>query len=225
MEEKKSNRRYRDFASVVYPDSENTPDNWIQILKDLHVPALISPLHNNDIDEGAEGGPSPKKPHYHVMLVFDSVKTIDQAKEIYSKIGGVGLEVVKSRRGMARYLCHLDNPEKAQYNKDDVIQCGGVDYLEIISMVADKYATLDAVVHFIKDNCIDNILDLYNYCDEQGLTDWKRICFDKNFVVSNYCKANEYKRKRIIEEMERGKYLSRTDYPDPPERPAESCQN
>lgn len=211
MEEKKSNRRYRDFASVVYPDSENTPSNWIQLLKDLHVPVLISPLHNMDIDQGSEGGPTPKKPHYHVMLVFDSVKTEDQAKEIFSHIGAVGLEIVKSRRGMARYLCHLDNPEKAQYSKDDVIQCGGVDYYEIISMVADKYATLDAVVHYIIENNVDNILDLYQYCDANGLTDWKRICFDKNFVISNYCKGNEYKRKRALEELDRCRYLTKSE--------------
>lgn len=189
-------KRYRDYATVVYPDSENTPDNWLQILKDLHVPALISPFHDSDISENGE----PKKPHYHVMLLFESCKTPAQAIEIFDKIGGVGLEYIKTRRGYARYLCHLDNPEKHQYCKDDVISLGGVDYLECISIVSDKYATLDAVICFIKDNHIENIVDIYQYAKDNNAMDWVRIIQDKVFVINTFCKANADRRRRFESE-------------------------
>lgn len=188
--------RLRDYATIVYPDSENTPSNWIQIVKDLHVPCFISPIHDKDVIEGGGDKGSPKKPHYHVMLVFESLKTPMQALEIFDQIGGVGLEYVKTRRGMARYLCHLDNPEKAQYSKDDVICIGGVDYLETISIVADKYAVLDAVICFIKDHHIENILDLYQYAKDNNMMDWIRIIQDKSWVVNIFCQANLNKRKR-----------------------------
>lgn len=188
--------RLRDYATIIYPDSENTPSNWIQILKDLHVPCFISPIHDKDVIEGGSDKGSPKKPHYHVMLVFESLKTPLQALEIFDQIGGVGLEYVKTRRGMARYLCHLDNPEKAQYSKDDVICIGGVDYLETISIVADKYVVLDAVICFIKDHHIENILDLYQYAKDNNMMDWIRIIQDKSWVVNIFCQANLNKRKR-----------------------------
>lgn len=52
--------------------------------------------------------------------MFDGVKTIEQAKDLFEQIGGVGCEKVNSIRGYARYLCHLDNPEKAQYDQGAV---------------------------------------------------------------------------------------------------------
>lgn len=184
-------QRFRDFATIVYPDSENTPPNWVQLLKDLHVPCFISPLHDKDIQENGE----PKKPHFHVMLLFESLKTPEQAIEIFDKIGGVGLEYVKTRRGYCRYLCHLDDPNKYQYSKDDVISLGGIDYLECISIVSDKYAVLDMVICFIKDNHITNILDVYQYAKDNNLTDWIRMIQDKSFVVNIFCNANINKRK------------------------------
>lgn len=57
--------------------------------------------------------------------MFDSVKTEKQAVEFFSTFGGVGCEVVNSSRAYARYLCHLDNPEKASYKIDQVRQFGG----------------------------------------------------------------------------------------------------
>ena len=78
---------------------------------------MISPLHKDDVNPYGE----VKKPHYHVIVMFDSVKTLEQFAEFADTFGGVGKEKVNSIRGYARYLCHLDNPEKAQYNPYDVV--------------------------------------------------------------------------------------------------------
>ena len=103
----KKEQRTRNFATVVYPES--APSDWIDKLDQLHVAALISPLHNKDTNPSGE----PKKPHYHVLLMFEGVKDYEtQVKPIFAEIGGVGREMVNSARGYARYLCHLDNPEK-----------------------------------------------------------------------------------------------------------------
>jgi len=37
------------FATIVYPES--APDNWIDKLEEQHIQALISPIHNKDIDK------------------------------------------------------------------------------------------------------------------------------------------------------------------------------
>ena len=91
--------RTRNYATVVYPES--APENWKEILTDFFIPAFISPLHDKDINPGGE----PKKPHYHVIIMFDSVKTTEQAKAVFEQIGGVGCEVIGSIRGYTRYLC------------------------------------------------------------------------------------------------------------------------
>ena len=95
--------RTRNYATVLY--LESAAENWRYILEQEFVPCFISPYHDKDIN--ADG--SIKKPHFHIIIMFDSVKSIDQAKAIFDKIGGVGCEKVNSIRGYARYLCHLDN--------------------------------------------------------------------------------------------------------------------
>ena len=123
----KREQRTRNFATVVYPES--APSDWIDKLDQLHVAALISPLHDKDTNPSGE----PKKPHYHVLLMFEGVKDYEtQVKPIFAEIGGVGREMVNSARGYARYLCHLDNPEKAQYEPSEVRCMGGADYTDIL---------------------------------------------------------------------------------------------
>jgi len=43
---KASKTRY--WAFIVYPES--APKNWLSILEDLHMQALVSPLHDKDLD-------------------------------------------------------------------------------------------------------------------------------------------------------------------------------
>ena len=131
-EQKKKDERKRNYATLVYPDS--APENWQEILSELKIPVFISPLHDKDVN--ADG--KPKKPHYHVQFIFDGKKSDDQFKEIIAKFGGVGVEDVQSLRGYARYLCHLDNPDKAQYNTSMVKALGGADYFSVILPITEK---------------------------------------------------------------------------------------
>ena len=146
MSEKQKTSRTRNFACVVYPES--AVENWPELLTEQFVPAFISPLHDEDINPTGE----KKKPHYHVIIMFDSVKTTEQAKAIFEKIGGVGCEVVQSIRGYARYLCHLDNPEKHQYDVSEVRQLCGADYSGIIGLATDKYKAIAEMIDF----CVEN---------------------------------------------------------------------
>ena len=64
--------RTRNFASIVYPES--APEDWKEILIQQFVPAFISPLHDQDVNPGGE----IKKPHYHVILMFDGSWSEDE---------------------------------------------------------------------------------------------------------------------------------------------------
>lgn len=168
--------RTRNWTTIVYPES--APPNWISILKAHLVPAFISPLHNNDYTDDGE----PKKPHHHVIILFDSVKTKEQAKEIFDSIGGVGVIAIKSIRTYTRYLCHLDNPEKAQYNSDDVISCSGADYNSIIGLASDRYTAIAEMIDYCVTNSIDSYAQLLMYA-KANRTDWFRVLCDSGTVT------------------------------------------
>ena len=188
MSEKKSSGRgrTRNFATVVYPDS--APENWQEILANNFVPAFISPLHDKDLNPTGEA----KKPHYHVMLMFEGVKTTDQASAIFEQIGGVGCEVVNSLRGYSRYLCHLDNPEKAQYDVQNVRSMCGADYTGAIGLVTDKYKAIGEMIDFCEDNCIVSYSELLKFCRMERF-DWFRVLCDNGTVVmKEYLKSKHW---------------------------------
>ena len=70
--------RTRNYATVIYSD------DCIDKLNELHIPCLISPWHDKDVNPTGE----LKKAHRHVLINFDSVKTRKQCQELIEKIGG-----------------------------------------------------------------------------------------------------------------------------------------
>lgn len=194
--------RYRNFATVVYPDSENTPDDWLAILEEFKTPILVSPLHDQDVNPTGE----PKKPHYHVIITFEGKKSKEQVKELFDLVGGVGLEIVNSLRGYARYLCHLDNPEKHQYEVSDVKMLSGIDFFDIIGLPTDKYAAIAEMVDYCRNAQLYSYAQLLEYAiHERG--DWFRIlCDSGTLVMKEYLKSFRWEAE--MEAKEARKYES-----------------
>lgn len=200
-----ASKRTRNFASVVYPES--APSDWEERLAKFKIPAFISPLHNMDVDPFAydEDGnqiDKPKKSHYHVMIMFDSVKTIEQATEVFEAIGGVGVEIVNSVRGYARYLCHLDNPEKYQYDKGFVKSLYGADYDEIIGLALDRYIAIREMICFCRENGIYSYAELFRFAMDNR-QDWFRVlCDNGTIVVKEYLKSSSWEIRYYEEHTE-----------------------
>lgn len=181
--------RTRNFATVVYPES--APTGWQDILIEQFVPAFISPLHNLDVNPTGE----VKKEHYHVIIMFDGMKTNEQAKEIFDKIGGVGCERVQSIRGYARYLCHLDNPEKYQYRIEDVRSLCGADYTGVIGLATDKYKAVGEMIDFCIEKGIVSYSQLLIYARQERY-DWFRVlCDNGTVVVKEFLKSLDWQMK------------------------------
>ena len=175
--------RTRNYATVIYPES--APSDWQELLVQQFVPSFISPLHDKDTNPTGE----PKKPHYHVLLTFENVKTKEQAENVFRAIGGVGCEVVQSLRGYARYLCHLDNPEKFQYSPEDVISLCGADYTTTIGLVTDKYKAIGEMIDFCRENNIVSYSILLEYSRNEHF-DWFRVlCDNGTVVIKEYLKS------------------------------------
>lgn len=187
-------KRTRNFATVVYPES--CPSDFLEILKEFNIPAFVSPLH--DLDVNADG--EPKKEHYHVMIMFDSVKTEKQAQEVFNAIGGVGCEIVNSVRGYARYLCHLDNPEKHQYNIGDVTCIAGADYYSVITLASDRYAAIGEMMDYCNLNEIFCFSDLLFYARDNRFDWYKALCDNSAFIMKEFLQSMYWKWSKLHEE-------------------------
>lgn len=214
--------RRRSWATIVY--QESAPDGWRELLSDCHLKGFISPLHDKDIytdldvlkakkklSKSFEDGKitkedyeakleslpkagDPKKPHWHVMVMFDGKKSGKQMKPIFESFGGVGVEGINDKKSYARYLCHLDEGgQKSLYNTDDVEAFGGADYATEAQSKIDRIATLTDVFRYIKNSGIkffDDLIDEYIEC---GMTDYLEITLKYSYVISSYLRSKSQK--------------------------------
>lgn len=176
--------RTRYFGTVVYPDS--APKDWQTILRDTHLQAFISPLHDKDVNPDG----TKKKAHWHVMVIYDSVKNFEKdVQPLFKAIGGVGREVIASPRGYARYLCHLDNPEKHQYMTSDVIALGGIVYDDVIHTDADDCKVINEICTWCRSNKIYSMAQLMDYA-YTARPDWYQlIALHRAYVIGRYLQS------------------------------------
>lgn len=185
----KARLRFRNFTTIVYPDS--APEDWIARLDEYCVPYIISPLHDRDKNMV---GNTPKKPHYHVMIMFDNVKSLEQVKEIFTDINAVGGEIVQSPRGTARYLCHLDNPEKARYSVTDV-RCGfGADYDSLCTLNSDLRTTTRLMQDVIRQHDFVYLEDFADWCMDNNEEFYKVLTEKRTYYIGQYI-ASRRRRK------------------------------
>lgn len=174
--------RTRNYVTIVYEPLEN----WVDILKESKIPFFVSPFHDKDISSDG----SPKKGHYHVLLMFDTVKTIEQAKMVFSSINGVGCERVNSLRGYARYLCHLDDMDKAQYNPKEVYSYGPTaDYTTVIGLPTDRYGAIGEMMDWIDREKCFSYAKLLRYARDSNEIWFRALCDNATIVIREYIKS------------------------------------
>lgn len=194
--EKKEDRRSRNWVIVFYPES--APENYDEIIRGWRIKAFLSPLHA--ADQNADG--AEKKPHFHLMLLFAGKKSVGQVQELSDQLSGVKvLEdfcVVRDTRAMARYLTHMDNPEKAQYSARDVVCYGGADYLEYVETVSDVTVMLNQITEFcIRSGCMS--LATLNVYADRIRPDWSRVIHHHTVYIINMLKSIQWSYERTEE--------------------------
>lgn len=187
--------RTRAWTAIMYPESMNR--YWKQALTDTHIEALISPLHDKDTNPDGD----KKKPHYHVMLLFQSVVRRQTAQKVFDTIKATQCQAVKSIRGEARYLCHLDNPEKYQYPMDQVVELNGADYRSMIALPSDRYETIRQIICFIEENNICSFARLVLWTSKNQ-EDWFRaLCDNCAYIVREYLESRAWSEKNKIDNV------------------------
>lgn len=182
--------RTRNWTFVLYEDS--APDNWREILDDLHIEWIESPWHDNDVN--ADG--LPKKKHKHIALLFGGVKSYEQVKEVSDKLNSPIPQRCHNVKSMVRYMAHLDNPEKAQYSVSDIKAHGGVDLAELLRpSSSERYTLLREMIDYVRSAGVTEFQDLVDYASSERFDDWfPLLCDNSSYFIGQYIKSQRHRK-------------------------------
>lgn len=190
----KTEKKIRNFAFLVYEDSAQ--ENWKEKLTKLFIPSLYI-YHDQDLDSDG----SIKKPHYHVLVMLDTPHGARSIKRIVESIGGANGSFcdITNLKSYARYLCHLDNPEKHRYQESEVIPLNGADYEKFMYTESDKIRFVEEIIAFCRQNSIFSYATLVDYCMDKKPHWFKIICGYYGRTIRDYIRSHywEFKENKI----------------------------
>ena len=216
--------RKRNVSFIAYPESIS----YVALrdfLTGLGVKAAISPLHDEDVwsdsdvhewidrhkdkhgnlsEEDEKKIPevgSKKKPHWHVVLFFSGGRYLAGLRKMCAPINIKTFWVIEEKAEYIRYLCHLDDVGKAQYDRDDVLGIGGIDLSPLWQMTeSDKLDYFKLVIQLIKDEGITNFCDLVDATLAIDDTGFFQMVTEKTHFFGLYLTGMEKKlhSKRVV---------------------------
>lgn len=178
----------RVWVCLFYPEDGDIFELIHKLETEIHCCAWISPLHAPEpTSDGME-----RKPHYHIELIFDGKQSFDRIKEICDFIGSKYPMVCTSKRGYARYLCHLDNPEKEQFDVNDVYQVGDESYLDCISSVADTLLLMGEICEFCYQFEVFEFWYIVLFAHNEGNLEWTRCLTSQPQFFKAFLSSMQY---------------------------------
>ena len=144
-DKKRAGQRTRNWTFIVYPES--AAENWRELLDEEHLEWIESPLHDRDVNATGE----PKKPHIHVLVLYGGVKTFEQVEPLTERLRGTIPQRCANAKALVRYMVHMDNPEKAQYDVGGIVGHGGVDVAELLRpSSSERYALIREMIAYVR---------------------------------------------------------------------------
>lgn len=203
-EEKRKGKRHKLWTWIMY--DESSPD-WHDGLESLHVPCVISPVHNRDLwtkfDERrnpkCKAG-TPKKDHRHGMGEWEQPITYEEFMQAMAEahISTTSVKWVRSCRAMARYLTHMDSPEKARYNDAEVTELSGACWAEMCEREEDVHAILRAMREFVVVNEVMDLWQFQVWTDAQEDLTWSRTLDARVYGMEKFIKSFRAWRERNL---------------------------
>lgn len=187
--------RYRYWTIVVYPES--APEDWRDRLTGLQW--VESPLHDKDTNPDG----SVKKTHWHIIIFNQGKLSYNQAKKIADSINGASPQYVQNITGMVRYLAHIDNPEKAQYDKSKIIG-HGIDVSKYLESENDIDELMREIEMFIRKNKITEYGDLVDISSDlhEDYPDWHKCVTTHTIHFRGYLASKRHKLLLTEKELE-----------------------
>lgn len=218
-------QRFYSYTFELY--EESAPKNFKEILNNLHIKTAYA-LHDKDIYDEFDyqkyltnnNNNSPnwkvgetKKPHYHIVLKFETLKSIKQILTMLEPLGVKYVEPVQNERGMLRYLIHFDNKEKYQYKRNDITTLCGYEISKFFRGDDDMVNIKQELRNIIlkdKAEYTYNYFDFYNYVMDNFDSDYLDM-IDK-FSYSFQSLINGKNKKKEQEDLKRMKEQGEEDY-------------
>lgn len=191
-EKNRKGRSGRIWWAYLYLDS--APEDWKDRLREAGM-EILAVVHDSDVDESGE----IKKTHVHVLVRFSHAVRRTEAVEVLTSFGCLEKSVQRrdSWTACARYLCHMDDPSKFQYDPACVMEFGGADYMAAISRTSDKYRVVgemqDWVCEFMKDGTRPrSFAELNDYARANNLEWFMALCDNSATIMREFCKSKRY---------------------------------
>ena len=188
----KKEARSNKWTFIAY--EESAPKNLKLALEALKVPFALSPLHDKDVN--METGEF-KKPHWHGVLYFDSLKSYSQVSELVSeKLNAPShVEVVMSSKGLYDYFIHAENPEKTLYSKDDIQSGCGFDLDKFLSEQDDSQLWNEAI-DVVEQNNFTEFEELVTYA-RKNKSILQKLIVNKTYFFAKLLDSRRYKQDEM----------------------------
>lgn len=197
------NIKKRNWAFILYPES--APFNWRDMLQETGCQFAISPLHDKDINADN----TEKKPHYHIIVCYDGPTSYNVICRITEMVNATIPQPLEQIRGYYRYFTHLDNPEKYQYNQEDISTINGFDINNYIEMTYTEVSQIIiSLQHLIRDNNITEYSDLLDMLLDNDLREMWDVARNHTFLLDKYITSRRHK---TISEAEQKNVSRETD--------------
>jgi len=186
----KSTNRYLNWNFILYPES--APANWRDLIDETHIEWVESPLHDKDIDPTGE----VKKPHYHVTLLYPSVKTFDQVAELVITELKQPIPIkCQSVKGSIRYMVHKDNPDKYQYEWNDIVCHGGADLASLCAPThTERMQIQKNIMAYVREAGIIEFADIVSYSLDNGMDDWFNVLMNYSTIsINSFIRSQRHK--------------------------------
>lgn len=191
MEKQKTSAKARtkNWTAIIYPES--APDNWRELIDEMHIEWIESPLHDKDLNATGE----QKKAHIHVLLMFGGLKSYQQVIDVLKPLNCTIPQICQNVKALVRYFAHLDNPDKVQYSQGDIKGHGGVELADLLKVSSSqRYVLIREIFDYIIKNNITEVEDLLVYSMNEHFDDWFPIlCDNSMFVVNSFIKSRRHR--------------------------------
>lgn len=188
-------RRYRNWGLIVYPES--APENWLEIIKAERVPCAYI-LHDKDEKVTEDGEVVLKKPHYHVLLKYNTQKSYTQMLRLTGKLRAPNPMQIECLAGYCRDFLHLDDdsPYQHRYHISEVHTLRGFDFAEQVKPnKTERHAILRDIRRISADEGITEFVDLYLYFDKVNPVYSKEID-ERSHAVGRFVDSMRYKMQK-----------------------------
>ena len=187
VKDKRSNK----WAFLLY--QESAPKNYLDILEEMHIPFVLSPWHDKDINK--ETGEF-KKAHKHGVLFFESLKSYTQVSELLTeKLNTPShVEIVMSPKGMYDYFIHAENPDKTLYNIDEIESGCGFE-LDQFLIINNNDQFLSTVIDIIEEHNFTEFNNLVRYARVENPS-LLNLIIDKTYFFAKYLDSRRHTSNR-----------------------------